>query len=77
MESLEVLVVALKVQHEEVKPLGVKVFRAKTKVQSYGGLMNNTVQSSCMWGEHKVTKSFTHLGSAVHNNDGSPQEVTQ
>ena len=31
-ESLEVLVMALEVLHEEVKPLGLKVSWAKTKV---------------------------------------------
>lgn len=51
MESLEVLVLALKVLHEEAKPLELKVSWAKTKVQSFEGLLDDTVQSvhASMW----------------------------
>ena len=38
-ESLEVLVMALEALHEEVKPLGLKVSWAKTKVQVFGALV--------------------------------------
>ena len=44
-ESLEVLVMALEVLHEEAKPLGLKVSWTKTKVQAFGGLLDDTVQS--------------------------------
>ncbi|KAG0711984.1 hypothetical protein GWK47_019421 [Chionoecetes opilio] len=44
-ESLEVLVMALVALHEEAKPLGLEVFWLKTKVQVFGGLLNETVQS--------------------------------
>ena len=39
-ESLEVLVMALEALHEEVKPLGLKVTWAKTKVQGFGGILD-------------------------------------
>ena len=42
-ESLEVLVMALVALHEEVKPLGLKVSWAKTKVQVFGGVLDETV----------------------------------
>ncbi|KAG0712322.1 hypothetical protein GWK47_018747 [Chionoecetes opilio] len=44
-ESLEVLVMALGALHEEAKPLGLGVSRLKTKVQVFGGLLDETVQS--------------------------------
>ena len=45
VESLEVLVMALEALHEEVKPLGLQVSWAKTKVQVFGGLLDGTLQS--------------------------------
>ena len=50
-ESLEVLVMALEALHEEVKPLGLKVSWAKTKVQVFGGVLDETVQSVHACGE--------------------------
>ena len=44
-ESLEVLVMALEALHGELKPLGLKVSRAKTKIQVFGGVLDETVQS--------------------------------
>ena len=77
-ESLEVLVMALEALHEEAKPLGLKVSWTKTKVQAFGGLLDDTVQSVYACGEDiEVLESFTYLGSAVHNNGGSGQEVTR
>ena len=34
---------ALEALHEEVKPLGLKVSWAKTKVQVFGGMLDETV----------------------------------
>ena len=79
-ESLEVLVMALDALHEEVKPLGLKVSWAKTKVQVFGGVLDETVpiQSVHVCGEDiEILKSFTYLGSVVHNDGGSSQEVTR
>ena len=77
-ESLEVLVMALEALHEEVKPLGLKVSWAKTKVQVFGGVLDETVQSVHACGEDiEILKSFTYLGSVVHNDGGSSQEVTR
>ena len=44
-ESVEVLVMALEALHEEVKALGLKVSWAKTKVQNFGRVLGDTVQS--------------------------------
>ena len=80
-ESLEVLVMALEALHEEeVKPSGLKVSCAKTKVQVFGGVLDETVlQSVHACGENiEILKSFTYLGSVViHNDGGSSQEVTR
>lgn len=43
-ESLKVLVMALEALHEETKPLGDQVSWAKTKVQVFRGLLDETVQ---------------------------------
>lgn len=75
-ESLEVLVLALEALHEEAKPLGLQVSWAKTKVQVFGGLLDETVQSVHACGEDiEILESFTYLGSVVHNSGGSRHEV--
>ncbi len=75
-ESLDVLVRALEILHEEAKHLGLEVSWAKTKVHSLGGLLDDTVQSVHACGEDiEVLESFTYLGSVVHNSGRSDQEV--
>ena len=44
-DSMEVLVMALEALHEEVKPLGLTVSWAKTNVQVFGGVLDETIQS--------------------------------
>ena len=67
-ESLEVLVMALKALYEEVKPLRLKVSSAKTKVQVFGGILDETVQSVHACDKDiKILKNFTHISSVVHN----------
>lgn len=71
VESLEVLVLALIVLQKGMEPLGLKVSRAKTKTQLFGGLLDDKVQSVHACREDlEVTKSFTCLDSLVHNNGG-------
>ncbi|KAG0716601.1 LINE-1 reverse transcriptase [Chionoecetes opilio] len=75
-ESLEVLVMALEALHEEAKPLGLEVSWLKTKVQVFGDLLDEAVQSVHACDEDiEILESFTYLGSAVHNDGGSRQEV--
>ncbi|KAG0715742.1 Cyclin-dependent kinase 8 [Chionoecetes opilio] len=65
-ESLEVLVMALEALHEEAKPLGLEVSWLKTKVQMFGGLLDETVQSVHACSEDiEILESFTYLGSAL------------
>ncbi|KAG0719946.1 hypothetical protein GWK47_049448 [Chionoecetes opilio] len=71
-ESLEVLVMALEALHEEAKPLGLEVYWLKTKVQVFGRLLDETVQSVHACGKDtEILESFTYLGSAVQNDGGS------
>ena len=42
-ESMEVLMMALEALHKEAKPLGLQVFWRKTKVQVFGGLLDETL----------------------------------
>ncbi|KAG0726190.1 hypothetical protein GWK47_037100 [Chionoecetes opilio] len=73
-ESLEVLVMALEALVKEAKPLGLEVSWLKTKVQVFGGLQDDTVQSVHACSEDiEILESFTYLGSAVHNDGGSRQ----
>ena len=77
-ESLEVLMMALEALHEEAKPLELQVSWLKTKVQVFGSLLHETGQSIHACGEDiDILDSFTYLGSVVHNNGGSCQEVLQ
>lgn len=69
---------ALKVLYEEAKPQGLKVSQAKTKVQSIGSSLDDTVQSVHIYGkDNEATERFMYLGSRVHTNDGSCWEATQ
>ena len=75
-ESLVILVIALKALHEEAKPLGLQVSWPKTKVQVFGGLLDETVQSIHACGEDiDILDSIKYLGSVVHKNGESCQEV--
>ena len=49
---MEVLVMALEALHEEVKPSGLRVSWAKTKVRVFGGVLDETVQCVHASGEH-------------------------
>ncbi|KAG0714310.1 Coiled-coil domain-containing protein 25 [Chionoecetes opilio] len=75
-ESLEVLVMALRRCTRGAKPLGLEVSWLKTKVQVFGDLLDEAVQSVHACGEDiEILESFTYLGSAVHNDGGSRQEA--
>ena len=50
-ESLKVLVVTLKAQREKAKSLGPQISWSKTKVQVFGGLLDETVQFIHLYGE--------------------------
>lgn len=66
----------LKTLHEEVKPLGFRVSWAKTKVQIFGGLLDDTVASVQVCGEDsEVLEDFTHIRRVAQNSRGCSHEV--
>lgn len=60
-ESLGVLVLALETLHEDAKPLGLQVSWPKTKVQVFGGLLDETVQSVRACGEDIDISEKNHV----------------
>ena len=53
---------ALKALHEELKPLGLNVSWPKTKVQVFGGILDETVQSVHACGEDmEILKNLTYI----------------
>ena len=70
--------VALNAFSNEAKLLGLEVSWTKTKIQDFGDLLGEPVQSVRACGEDiEVTESFTYLGSVVHNSGLSDQEVNR
>lgn len=73
-QSLEALVVALKILREEASPLGLfsKIPWTKTKVvRVFGGLLDETVLSALICGEDiEDLESFTYLGGVWHSSGG-------
>ncbi|XP_069986218.1 uncharacterized protein [Penaeus vannamei] len=58
---------ALDALSNKAKPLGLQVSWTKTKIQDFGGLLGEPVQSISACCENvEVTKSFAYLGSTVH-----------
>lgn len=63
-ESLDVLLIALEVLHKEAKPLELQASWVQTKVQVFGGLLDESVQSVHACGEDiDVFENFTYLGT--------------
>ncbi|XP_069989481.1 uncharacterized protein [Penaeus vannamei] len=76
-ESLKSLVVVLDGFSNEAKPLGVEVSCTKTKIQDFGDILGEPVQSVRACSEDiEVTESFTYLGSVVHKSGLSDHEVS-
>ena len=77
-ESLETLVAVLDAFTNEAKPLGLEVSWTKTKIQDFGGLLGDHIQSIRACGEDiDITQSFTYLGSVVHDSGLSDQDVSR
>ena len=52
------------------KPLGLQVSWPKTKIQVFGGLVGETIQSIHACGEDiDILDNFKYLDSVVHNNE--------
>ena len=58
--------------------MGLKVSWGKTKMQVFGGVLDERVQCVYECGKDiEILKNFTHRGSVVHNDGGSSLEVTR
>ncbi|KAG0723435.1 hypothetical protein GWK47_042757 [Chionoecetes opilio] len=71
-ESLEVLVMALEGMHEEAKALGLEVSWLKTKVQVFGGLLDEKVQSV-----HACAVDKSDCGASIGNTKITDFVVTE
>ena len=77
-ETLELLVGALETLGSELEPLGLKVSWIKTKIQVFGGSLEDALQSVPVCGGNvELVDRFTYLGSDVHFSAGCLQEVNR
>ena len=55
-----------------------EVFSIKTKVQTFGDILDTTVESIRVTGENvEITQTFTHLESVVHSSTSCELEVNR
>ena len=78
LETLDILLGALKVLNEESEPLGFRVSWVKTKIQAFNDILDAAVLSVPVCGEDvEVTERFTYLGSDIHVSAGCESEVNR
>ena len=59
---------ALETLSEEAEPLGLRVSWIKTKIQDFGGTLDDAIKSYRVAGEEvDIVEKFTYLGSVVHS----------
>ena len=76
VETLDILLGALKVLNEESEPLGLWVSCVKTKIQAFNDILDAAVLSVPVCGEDvEVMERFPHLGSDIHVSAGCESEV--
>ena len=64
--------------HQLFSTLAWTGYWTKTKIQDFGDILGEPVQSVRACGEDiEVSESFTYLGSAVHNSGLSDHEVSR
>ena len=65
-ETLDIFMGALAVLNEEPEPLGLRVYRVKTKIQASNDILDAAILSIPVCGEDvEVTGRFTYLGSDI------------
>ena len=78
VETLDILLGALKVLNEESEPLGLRVSWVKTKIQAFNDILDAAILSVPVCGEDvEVTERFTYLGSDIHVSAGCELEVNR
>ena len=52
-----------------MEPLGLRVYRTKTKVQAFGDIVDASIESFSVSGEIEIrlSQTFTYLGSVNHS----------
>ena len=77
VETLDILLGALKVLNEESEPLGLWVSCVKTKIQAFNDILDAAVLSVPVCGEDvEVMERLTSFGSDIHVSAGCEQEVS-
>ncbi len=67
---------ALEALHEEAKPLKLQISWTKTRVQVFGGLLDDTVQSiHACFEDTDILEDFINLGSVTQSSGSSGHEV--
>ena len=75
-ETAGALTEALEKLSEEAEPLGLRVSWTKTKIQDFGDLFDDAVDSLTVAGEKvEVVEKFTYLGSVFHRSTKCGAEV--
>ena len=78
VETLDILLGALKVLNEESEPLGFQVSWVKTKIQAFNDILDAAVLSVPVCGEDvEVMERFTYLGSDIHVSAGCESQVNR
>ena len=76
--TTEVLAGALDLLSEEAEPLGLRVSWIKTKVHTFGDILNAIIESIPVCGENvEVTQTFNYLGSVIHSSTSCEIEVNR
>ena len=76
VESLDILLGALKVLNVESEVLGLWVSWVKTKIQAFNDILDAAFFSVAACGEDvEVAERFTYLGSDIHISAGCEPEV--
>ena len=71
VETLDILLGALKVLNEESELLGLRVSWVKTKIQAFNDIFHAAILPVPACGEDvEVTERFTYLGSDIHVSAG-------
>jgi hypothetical protein len=77
-ETVDILIEALESLSEEAEPLGLRVSWVKTKIQVFGDVLDDTIDSLPVSGENvEIVDRFTYLGSVIHRSAGCEADVNR
>ncbi len=77
-ETADILTEALESLSEEAEPLGLRVSWIKTKIQAFGDMLDDAIDSLPVAGENvEIVDRFTYLGSVIHRSVDCEAEVNR